>query len=390
MTVSKPIPCSLYDIQGLQSWLDEMALNGLFLHHLSDAKDRAYFESGEPRPVRYRLDPADKDSQKGKEREEAYAQMGWRLVTRIRGSFYIFSCDDPETPELYNDPQSLSVALEKQVDRETRWTVYLTLGLTLFLAVTLYWARRSVLQNLLLWDDPAYLASFILSFSLLPVSLLAMALHLWARHRLVKALAQGFPPKAKRRWNRPRFLIWYIPFWFLLCVAPRLFIPNTRLQVTSLENAALSHPWPSLAYLEHADGYASTNDSWFAPVQEYVSAEDSSSSGHRWTSVRYIRTRSPELGELIFSLELEDAAKFVDRRSKWNGYSSSAMSPRDWPGVDRLEVAQYTLRGRDTWTFAALRGRDVLVVDCAGYPSWEEHLPQFLDVLDQYEEGSVT
>ena len=66
------------------------------------------------------------------------------------------------------------------------------------------------------------------------------------------------------------------------------------------------------------------------------------------------------------------------------------MSPRDWPGVDRLEVAHYTLRGQDTWTFAALRGRDVLVVDCAGYSSWEEYLPQFLDVLDQYEEGSVT
>lgn len=389
MTVSKPIPCSLYDIQGLQSWLDEMALNGLFFHHLSHFNDQAYFETGEPRPVRYRLDPTDKDRQKGKEREEAYAQMGWRLVTRIRGSFYIFSCDDPEAPELYNDPQSLSVALEKQVNRETRWTVYLTLGLTLFLAVLLYWGRRSVLQNLLLWDDPAYLASLILSFSVLLVSLLAMALQLWARHRLIKALAQGFPPKAKRRWNRPRFLVWYI-FFLFLCRLPSLFLPDFRGEICSLSAAGLSHPWPSLVQLEHADGYASTNDSWFAPVQEYVSAKGTTFSGGRWTGVRYIRARSPELAELIFSLELEDAAKFVDRRSKWNGYSSAALSPRDWPGVDRLEVAQYAQRGQDTWTFAALRGRDVLVVDCAGYPSWEEYLPQFLDVLDQYEEGSVT
>ena len=31
MTVQKPVPCSLYDIRGIQEWLDEMALQGLFL-----------------------------------------------------------------------------------------------------------------------------------------------------------------------------------------------------------------------------------------------------------------------------------------------------------------------------------------------------------------------
>ena len=389
MTVSKPIPCSLYDIQGLQSWLDEMALNGLFFHHLSHFNDQAYFETGEPRPVRYRLDPADKDSRKGKEREDAYAQMGWSYVSRIGKRFYIFSSDDPEAPELYNDSQSLAIAMEKLVNREVKSTIYCALAFVLLMLLLLFLGRRSFLSELLLWESPQDLAILGIAAASILIFIPMIFLQIRSQRRLIAALSQGFPPKAGRRWNRPRVLVWYIPFWFLLCVAPRLFVPDTRLQVTSLENAALSHPWPSLAYLEHADGYASTNDSWFAPVQEYVSAEDSSSGG-RWTSVRYIRARSPELAELIFSLELEDAAKFVDRRSKWNGYSSSAMSPRDWPGVDRLETAQYTLRGQETWTFAALRGRDVLVVDCAGYPSWEEYLPQFLDVLDQYEEGSVT
>ena len=389
MTVSKPIPCSLYDIQGLQSWLDEMALNGLFFHHLSHFNDQAYFETGEPRPVRYRLDPADKDSRKGKEREEAYAQMGWSYVSRIGKRFYIFSSDDPEAPELYNDSQSLAIAMEKLVNREVKSTIYCALAFVLLMLLLLFLGRRSFLSELLLWESPQDLALLGIAVASILIVIPMIFLQIRSQRRLIAALSQGFPPKAGRRWNRPRVLVWYIPFWFLLCVAPHLFVPDTRLQVTSLENAALSHPWPSLAYLEHADGYASTNDSWFAPVQEYVSAEDSSSGG-RWTSVRYIRARSPELSELIFSLELEDAAKFVDRRSKWNGYSSSAMSPRDWPGVDRLETAQYTLRGQETWTFAALRGRDVLVVDCAGYPSWEEYLPQFLDVLDQYEEGSVT
>ena len=31
MMVKKAIPCSLLDIQGVQEWLDEMVLQGLFL-----------------------------------------------------------------------------------------------------------------------------------------------------------------------------------------------------------------------------------------------------------------------------------------------------------------------------------------------------------------------
>ena len=31
MTVNKPVPCSIDDIRGIQEWLDEMALQGLFL-----------------------------------------------------------------------------------------------------------------------------------------------------------------------------------------------------------------------------------------------------------------------------------------------------------------------------------------------------------------------
>ena len=55
--VKKPLPCSIFEIQGLQDWLDGMALQGLFLERLSYHNDRAFFRRGAPRPVRYRLDP---------------------------------------------------------------------------------------------------------------------------------------------------------------------------------------------------------------------------------------------------------------------------------------------------------------------------------------------
>ena len=391
MTISKPIPCSLYDIQGLQSWLDEMALNGLFFHHLSHFNDQAYFETGEPRPVRYRLDPTKMTSRRDMEREERYAQMGWRYVSRISNRFYIFSSDDPEAPELYNDSQSLAIAMENLVNREVKSTIYCALAFVLLILLLLFLGRRSFLSDLLLWESPQDLALLGIAVASILIVIPMIFLQIRSQRRLIAALSQGFPPKAGRRWNRPRFLVWYIPFWFLLFIAPRLFVPDTKIQVTSLENAALSHPWPSLAYLEHADGYASTNSSWFAPVQEYVSSESSSD---RWTGVRYINARSPELAKLLFELELEEAERVLNNWSKWNNhfytiYGSPRLNPQSWPGVDRLETAQYTQRGQDAWTFAALRGRDVLVVNCSGFPSWEECLPLFFDVLDQSEEGSV-
>ena len=59
------------------------------------------------------------------------------------------------------------------------------------------------------------------------------------------------------------------------------------------------------------------------------------------------------------------------------------FQPQNQPGLDRLEVAQYTRRGLDCWTLAARRGTDVLVVDYMGRAQWEDCLPLFLVALDQ-------
>ena len=39
MFVKKVVPCSLYDIQGMQDWLDEMALQGLFFKEFAKHQD---------------------------------------------------------------------------------------------------------------------------------------------------------------------------------------------------------------------------------------------------------------------------------------------------------------------------------------------------------------
>ena len=74
--------------------------------------------------------------------------------------------------------------------------------------------------------------------------------------------------------------------------------------------------------------------------------------------------------------------------AKWSDHTyhitgPTDLVPQDWPGLDRLAVAQYTQQGQDAWTFAALRGNDVLVVQYAGFARWEDCLPLFLEALDK-------
>ena len=48
-------PCPDYDIEGTESWLEDMALEGLFLAENGFFGGVARFERQNPRPVRYRL-----------------------------------------------------------------------------------------------------------------------------------------------------------------------------------------------------------------------------------------------------------------------------------------------------------------------------------------------
>ncbi|MFR6185070.1 MAG: DUF2812 domain-containing protein [Lawsonibacter sp.] len=56
----------------------------------------AVFEKGEPKAVRYRLEPAPvKESCPDPERLAAYRSMGWEYVDTSGKSMHLWRCDDP-------------------------------------------------------------------------------------------------------------------------------------------------------------------------------------------------------------------------------------------------------------------------------------------------------
>lgn len=404
MTVSKPIPCSIYDLRGIQEWLDEMSLQGLFLKEVNRRFDRAEFEVGGPAPVRYRLDPI---IRKGKEDDEhiaLYARMGWNYVDRVYTWYNIFSCADPEAPELYSDYQSLALAMDGLVRRDFRNHVLLALSLLAVLLLMLFFPTPGYsFRNLLLWERPEYVFDMV-AYPIVLVLCLPLLVFEYRRTRKIRdTLAQGLPLKAEKRRNKPPwYVVWaltYLPIFLL----PKLIFPDVGWDVCGLEERTPAHPWPTAAQVEAVgthplteepvtDGYIRYNDSPFAPVQEEVSRHrvldpDDPTDTDLHTTVRYVRAGSPKIAQWLYQMERDRETKSLkDRQSTRYTYQVTNLVPfasRDWTGLDRLEIASYQWRDQDSWTFAALRGNDVLLVDYTGAARWEDCLPLFLEALDK-------
>ena len=113
------VPCLDYDVPAMESWLEEQAMQGLFL-----SKDDGFFlglacfETGNPKRVRYRLGAVPKEkafSEFDEKKQAAIAlaeEMGWEFVAEWK-EFLIYRCDDAHLPELNTDPAVQALSLKR-------------------------------------------------------------------------------------------------------------------------------------------------------------------------------------------------------------------------------------------------------------------------------------
>lgn len=98
-------PCSYMDIERLESWLTDMAAQGWHLKEIGIWKIVFIFEEGEPKNVRYRLEPR-KGAWDGEMPEEAaqelFRDLGWEAITGFY-RFHIFRSLSADVPELNTD-----------------------------------------------------------------------------------------------------------------------------------------------------------------------------------------------------------------------------------------------------------------------------------------------
>ena len=133
------IPCADYDIEGLQSYFEEMAAKGLHLKKDGIFAHFASFERGEPREVRYRMDVKEKrspimDGDNGRptdEQIELCGELGWEYVDSI-DVFHIFHTYDAAAPELNTDAALQSIAARRIVRSQIESVLVLCFWLLIY------------------------------------------------------------------------------------------------------------------------------------------------------------------------------------------------------------------------------------------------------------------
>ena len=170
------------DITRTETWLEDMAAQGLFFHDFSGWSILApgplwivLFQKDAPRPERrYRLCPTrPQEAEPSQETLELYAQAGWQFL-RYWGtscvSYYLFYSDDPAAPEPYTDPDSLYEALrppKKDVLNDLLLGVVLYTSAVILSATQILDRQLSFLPNWILAAAAALLIALWLSSLLL-------------------------------------------------------------------------------------------------------------------------------------------------------------------------------------------------------------------------------
>ncbi len=192
-------PCDSYDVERLESWLQDMARDGWHLDKSADSWLGFFpFQQDTPREVRYRLEPKSKThsdftNAPEEEEEDLYKTYGWEFVM-AHNLFYIYRTADPDARELNTDLSVHATAL-KAVKRNTRSIMFCQLWLVAF------WVLR-------IWNERfRFLVTF--GWFIVPVAvfLLITSLAIDAKRflhirRLQKQLKENIPLDHSKPWRK--------------------------------------------------------------------------------------------------------------------------------------------------------------------------------------------
>ena len=230
--VQKLTPTHIYDIPGLESWLESKAAQGLYLKRYGSRL--CTFARDIPRTVRYRLDYCDTD----REQDPVpglitlYHEMGWDYVCRLGAfSLFLFCSQDPLAPEPHTDPQThaqLLRQLEEHLKRRCSFFAWLMTAL-LVLSLAGILGYGSLLTAL----ARGTLANVGLSLAFFQIVFLIAALLNWRRvHGMIVNLKLGNPltpiptaSRLRRAFNGAYVVLF--PLVLCLCIA-NLLLPHPQ------------------------------------------------------------------------------------------------------------------------------------------------------------------
>ncbi len=279
MNIYRLAPCPAYDIEGTESWLENMATEGLILD--SFLSNLAIFHKDSPCFVRYRLDVALKGtsifSQNGGIPDTEIISLnksyGWSYITN-RGAFHIYASHNKDDRELHTDSpiQATTLDLVRRQERNSLFCVLFWILLYPILAIGGFFPVLTAIS----------LGSFRFLFGIL--------LALWAFLRSLKKviflrnlrnrLAQGERPNHHKNWKKHAHLrqLFSLAFPALCLIWGLSFLSLLYKQQPGIPMEQYTQPLPfaTLANLCSEGNYNSndflntntikTSSDWFAPV----------------------------------------------------------------------------------------------------------------------------
>lgn len=140
--VRKILPLSLYDITGVENWLEAQANAGLF--PLWVGAWATFTRTGVP-GTRFRLEPCFGAEEPDAGRLEHCRSAGWEYAFNIGKVYFLFYTTDPAASELYTDLRSRGITfdvLDAQLKRQSRrgWLIFAVI--LAILAVFVAWFFR--------------------------------------------------------------------------------------------------------------------------------------------------------------------------------------------------------------------------------------------------------
>lgn len=310
-----------FDTPAVQAWLEDRAAQGLFLERYRRLCD---FTPGEPKAVRYRLEPlVRREKAPDQHRRELFEELGWRYVCTVGKSWHIWCCDDPDAPELFTEPETEGDAYLYMLRRERR-------------AMRWLWAATAAILALLVWDfcSGPYLLKAVDHWStwwisivtwldlaaLVPVAIYSYRVF----RRYIRALKLGIPQPHRRPYGRARAMsMVLVVFWmvFFLTRVALLLQPSSH----ALEPVeTFDRPVPCVTLAELGDTPANrtpealriqnftARESWWVNEGDY---DDSP-----FVLAKYYRMWLPFQAEQM-------AEAWVEQSAQWKGRQETLFHP---------------------------------------------------------------
>ncbi len=244
--VRKWLPQDLYSIDRMESWLTDMAEEGLFLESIGLCFAR--FRRGTARNVRYRIDVLSRELTA--DELALYDSCGWHWVltneeSRMFGGnieFYIFQADEDATvPELHTDPQEQAESLRRLNRVSFSDTLWALVALLVFVGLCVYPMGNSrAMGAFLLYGEidagwvqiPLWIFWSVFYLS-----------RLRSVRRLRKRLMQGEPLDHRASYRR-RFRYGVLRMAVPMGLIALLFVPLICVQMADSTKDAQSLPMP--------------------------------------------------------------------------------------------------------------------------------------------------